>query len=136
MGIAAGLGAGTIILLLHTIPADFKIEATPPLPAATQAPVPLATPTSSAPLPSSPAARPAADWRPPVALGFGHDVPLAFAVRQIAPRWVQVSYGDNVDSRVSVSWRGGRPWNQVLGGILAPLGLHMKLEGRTLWIRS
>ena len=134
MGIAMTFGVGSIILLLHPLAVDFKIDGTAPPPAVTQGPTPLASPV--APIDSSPAPRPAFHASPPIALGFGRDVPLDFAVRQVAPRWVHVSYGDSVDRQVRVSWHGGRPWNQVLGGVLMPLGLHMKMSGSTLWIRD
>jgi hypothetical protein len=117
MGIAMTFGVGGMVLLLHSLPADFRIDGTPPPAAVIQGP-----------------ASPAPPKGPPLAVGFGQKVPLEFAVRQIAPRWLHVSYGDTVNSHMRVSWHGGRPWNQVLGGVLKPLGLHMKMSGRTLWI--
>ncbi len=134
MGIAMTFGAGGIILLLHPLAVDFKLDGTPPPPAATPVPITLAPPV--APVDSGPAPRPAVHTGPPIARGFGRDVPLEFAVRQVAPRWVHVSYGDGVVREIRVSWHGGRPWNQVLGGVLTPLGLHMKMSGGTLWIRD
>jgi hypothetical protein len=134
MGIAMSFGVGGVILLLHPLAADFKIDGNRPLPALRQGPVKLALPVN--PTDSSPVPRPAVPKGPSIAFGFGRDVPLDFAVRQVAPRWVHVSYGDSVDRQVRVSWHGGRPWNQVLGGVLMPLGLHMKMSGRTLWIHD
>jgi hypothetical protein len=131
MGIAMIFGVGSLTLLVQSMPVDFRIDGTPPPPAITQAPTPLAPPEP--PMDGHPAPPPGRRG-PPIAVGFGRDVPLEFAVRQIAPPWLHVSYGDDVDGQMRVSWRGGRPWNQVLGGVLTPLGLHMKMSGRTLWI--
>ena len=60
-----------------------------------------------------------------VAHGFGQRVPLAFAIRQVVPPRVQVSYGEGVDQAQPVSWNGGRPWDQVLRAAVRPLGLHV-----------
>jgi hypothetical protein len=133
MGIAMGFGVAGLILMLQPMPADFKIDGASHSPAVVREKVPSAptwNPATASPRPSWPARREAA-----IAVGFGRHVPLEFAVRQVAPRWVHVSYGASVDCEVPISWRGGRPWNQVLGGVLTPLGLHMTMFGRTLWIR-
>lgn len=134
MGIAMTFGVGSLILLLHPVPADFRIEGVPAPAAVTQAPVPLSPPP--VPLNGASPPRPVRHMAPAVAVGFGRDVPLEFAIRQLAPHWLHVSYGDDVDRECHVSWHGGRPWNQVLGGVLTPLGLHMTMSGRTLWIRD
>jgi hypothetical protein len=135
MDIAMGFGVGGLILMLQPMPADFKIVDTASRPAMTQVPRPLAPPLGQAASSAKPRTPPA-HTDAAIAVGFGRDVPLEFAVRQVAPRWVRVSYGENVDRQVCISWRGGRPWTQVLGGVLTPLGLHMTMSGRTLWIRG
>jgi hypothetical protein len=132
MAIGMTFGVGSFILLLHAVPADFRIEGVPAPAAVTRAPMPLSPPPGS--LDSVPPPRPVGHMAP--AVGFGRDVPLEFVVRQLAPHWLHVSYGDHVDRESRVSWHGGRPWNQVLGGVLTPLGLHMTMSGRTLWIRD
>jgi len=133
MGIAMTLGVGSLTLLLQSMPVDFRIDGTPPSPPVTQVPASLASP--EAPADGNPAPRPVRRG-PALAVGYGRDVPLEFAVRQITPHWLHVNYSDDVDGQVRVSWHGGKPWNQVLGGVLTPLGLHMKMCGRTLWIRG
>src|SRR6187551_1621546 len=40
-----------------------------------------------------------------MAYGFGNRIPLAFAVRQIVPGWVRVSYGPGANPRSLVDWR-------------------------------
>jgi hypothetical protein len=133
MGTGSVFGVGSLILLLQSMPVNFKIDGVPP-PAENQVPLPLAAPDTLGI--GSPAPRPVAQWHAPDAIGFGQNVPLAFAIRQITPRWVNVSYCDGVNSQQPVSWRGGRPWNQVLGDVLTPLGLHMKMSGRALRIEN
>jgi hypothetical protein len=63
-----------------------------------------------------------------IARGFGHDVPLAFAVRQVVPPRMRVTFGDSVDRQIRVSWDGGKPWDKVLRGVAAPLGLHIVIS--------
>ena len=60
-----------------------------------------------------------------VAQGFGQDVPLAFAVRQIVPPAVRVRYGRGVNPEQTVTWRGAAPWNHVLSAAVRPLGLKV-----------
>ena len=63
-----------------------------------------------------------------LATGFGHDVSLAFAVRQVIPPHVHIVFDQGVDRDVLVSWHGGRPWNEVIRTVVAPLGLHVTLS--------
>ena len=69
-----------------------------------------------------------------IAQGFGRDVPLAFAVRQIVPPGVAVQYGAGVDKAAIVTWTGGRPWNRVLASAIRPLGLRMTTGATTVTI--
>ncbi|MDD2859466.1 MAG: hypothetical protein PHT60_14915 [Acidiphilium sp.] len=60
----------------------------------------------------------------PVIHGFGHNVPLTFALRQIVPKGILVVVRPSVNIQtIRVSWRGGRPWNDVLQSVLAHAGL-------------
>lgn len=76
--------------------------------------------------------------RPPsrfkVAQGFGNDVPISFAARQIVPRPVSIRFGKGVDPTAMVSWRGGAPWNQVLAAAVRPLGLQIITGATTVLI--
>jgi hypothetical protein len=134
MGIAMSFGVGSLILMLQPMPADFKIDGT--LRTRAMAREKAASAPTEATAPGSPKSHLPARTGAAIAVGFGRHVPLEFAVRQVAPRWVRVSYGESVDRQVRISWRGGRPWNLVLGSVLTPLGLHMTMSGRTLWIRG
>jgi hypothetical protein len=70
-----------------------------------------------------------------VAEGFGDKVPLSFAVRQIVPKAVKVSFGPGADPTAVVDWKGGRPWNQVLRDAVAPLGLRLVMTNMAVEIR-
>lgn len=59
--------------------------------------------------------------------GFGHDVPLSFAVRQIVPMDHGVFFGDGVDTDREVSWEGGRGWREVLKDTLGEAGLSAEV---------
>src|SRR3546814_12837990 len=52
-----------------------------------------------------------------VVTGFGNEVPLSFAVRQIVPPGHEISYGAGVDVNAVVTWSGGRPWGEVLNQV-------------------
>ena len=65
-----------------------------------------------------------ARMRSVVASGFGHVVPLRFAVRQLLPRNWHIRYGQGVDPDRPVSWEGGRRWDYVLRDTVKPLGLR------------
>lgn len=108
-----------ILLAIGCMPsvaqAEFSLQATPssPLPPSPAAPAPASHPQVS---PEKP--------RTAVASGFGHEVPLRFAVRQLVPRNWRVRYGQGVDPDRLVSWEGGRPWDYVLRDAVKPLGLQ------------
>ena len=105
--------------------ADFRLEAHPTPP--TAAPL-LAVPDASA----YPVVQNEREGRSgpglslfKVAHGFGDDVPLSFAARQIVPPTVTVRYGRGVDSNAAVSWKGEAPWNRVLAAAVRPLQLRL-----------
>ena len=70
-------------------------------------------------------------WNAPqhfdVVEGFGKDMPLAMALGQIVPHKYAYSFGKGVNPGVSISWEGGKPWNEVLDDALKPLGLHAQI---------
>ena len=73
--------------------------------------------------------------RPRLVLGFGDQVPLSFACRQIIPRGVRVLYGPGASPDALVDWKGGDVWPLVLGRAIHPLGLHMVAVGTKLTIK-
>ena len=70
----------------------------------------------------------------PTAKGFGEQISLRFAARQIVPSDVALAIADNVDTTTNVSWQGGRPWNQVLLDVLKPLNLRLTITSNTALI--
>ncbi len=106
------------------------------LPASLAVSPPQAAADAAAPSPQSPAHqaakrhnRRAERHLPPDALtarGFGSKVPLAFAVRQIVPASINVSFAPGADQDALVDWQGGKRWNIVLTEAIRPLGLELK----------
>jgi hypothetical protein len=73
-------------------------------------------------------------FRAPVAHGFGHHVPLSFAVRQIVPGNLHVTYANQVDPSALVNWQGGQPWNVALVLAVRPLGYRVRVSTTTVHI--
>src|SRR5271170_7270909 len=71
----------------------------------------------------------------PVVAGFGDQVPLSFAVRQIVPARFQVAFGETVNSDARVDWKGGKPWRPTLSDAVRPLGLTVSVVGATVRIQ-
>lgn len=63
------------------------------------------------------------------AVGFGKDLPMMTAVKQIIPQDYGLSFAAGVPTNANVSWEGGRPWNEVLDLALAPHGLQAVING-------
>jgi hypothetical protein len=61
--------------------------------------------------------------------GFGDQVPLTFAVRQIVPGNFRVAYADGVNADAPVDWKGGEPWRATLADAVRPLGLAVTVSG-------
>ncbi len=68
--------------------------------------------------------------------GFGNDMPLALALRQIVPAKYAFSFGDSVNLGARVSWKGGKPWNIVLGEALSPLNIEYSIIGNSLKLEA
>lgn len=98
------------------------------------APPPLPSPVPTGPVSLAPSAElPNPSEQPKVVhhfrmtAGYGHQVPLSFAVRQIVPSGVRVTYGAGVDPGEAVDWQGGREWNKVLATTVGPLGERIEV---------
>jgi hypothetical protein len=106
----------------------------------------ISTPDASAPDASASAAphpkpkrRPLKALVPPAELalsGFGDQVPLSFAVRQIVPPHFQVAYADAVQQDAPVDWKGGEPWRATLADAVRPLGLIVTVSGPKVTIAA
>lgn len=127
--IAAALGGLSGIVIAHA-KADFALL--PSSAPAQRAATDIRSPDhdNTAKVPKAPASGFA------IARGFGEQVPLSFAVRQIVPASVKVHYGKTVDQTTPVDWKGGRPWNAVLWSAIHPLGLHLVLKDGGAWITN
>ncbi len=123
--ILTALTTATLSAAAH---ADFVITSTPPAPESpVVSEVPLKTP-ASANHPTPP--------RFKMAYGFGDQIPLSFAVRQIVPPTVKVTCGPGADPNVLVDWKGGQTWNRVLLAAVKPLGLRLVLTHAAVEIRK
>jgi hypothetical protein len=80
--------------------------------------------------------KPHASAPEPVLSGFGDQVPLTFAVRQIVPTNFQVAYADTVQKDAPVSWKGGEPWRATLADAVRPLGLIVTVNGPKVTIAA
>jgi hypothetical protein len=64
--------------------------------------------------------------------GFGKQVPLVVALRQLMPQGYTFVRGEGVDLSQSVDWQGGKVWNEVLADAIRPHGLSATLSGDTV----
>jgi hypothetical protein len=64
--------------------------------------------------------------------GFGTDMPLVLAMRQIVPPAYAYSFDPSANPGVRVSWEGGRPWDRVLDEALAPYGMKAIIAGKAV----
>lgn len=68
--------------------------------------------------------------------GFGSDIPLILALRQIVPAHYGYHFDEGISQGQRVSWDGGRPWNEVLQETLGAVDLHAVIGEGRLWIRE
>lgn len=62
------------------------------------------------------------------AVGFGSDMPLALAMRQIVPAQYAFVFDPAVNQGAKVTWNGGKPWDIVLNDALKPLGYSVSVD--------
>ena len=72
----------------------------------------------------------------PALQGFGHQIPLTFAVRQIVPAHFQVAFADAVQKDAAVDWKGGDSWRATLARAVRPLGLVITVSGPKVTIAA
>jgi hypothetical protein len=70
------------------------------------------------------------------AVGFGRDLPLALALSQVVPPEYSYSFARNVNVGTTVTWQGGKPWNQVLDDMLAQSGMAADIQDGQVTIRN
>lgn len=64
--------------------------------------------------------------------GFGNDIPLALALRQVVPARYAFNFEKGVNAGQKISWQGGKPWNEVLSAALEPIGVEFEIKRSTL----
>jgi hypothetical protein len=69
-----------------------------------------------------------------IATGFGAQVPLAFAIRQMAPDGYEIILEPPANPDSPVDWRGGKPWTQALAAAVQPLGLAVSVHDKSITI--
>jgi hypothetical protein len=68
--------------------------------------------------------------------GFGHQIPLTFAVRQIVPTYFKVAFAEAVRKDAAVDWKGGHSWRETLAEAVRPLGLVIIVSGPKVTIAA
>lgn len=68
------------------------------------------------------------------AVGFGNDMPLALAVQQIVPPGYAYSFAQSVNAGQRVSWSGGKAWDLVLKETLEPIGMDIRINGKSVMV--
>ena len=123
---------------IHDLPPEQVLKA-PSTPSAPAAPAVRAQYT---PPPVSPAPTPAQQPLHPVSPmdevvnGFGKDVPLVTAVRQLVPASYTYKFTPDVDLGTTVSWNGGQSLRDTLSTVLASGGYTYDLQGNMISITS
>ena len=70
----------------------------------------------------------------PVLEGFGKEIPLALALRDIVPSQYAYAFNNSADAGLLVSWRGGKPWQDVLNDALESHNLISAVQDQMLVI--
>ncbi len=103
--------------------------------------VPMNRPTAIAPTPPMAQPQPAPAIQQPsslndLAVGFGKDLPLVTAMRQIIPADYTYVMDQDIETGASISWQGGQPWPIVLDNALSQKGLRSEIDGKIIRIKS
>lgn len=117
-----------------TPPQQSDDYAPPPPVQAQPATPPYATPAISLPPPAS--MIPSSPEMDRIVTGFGNDMPLALALRDVVPPQYAYSFGRGVNPGMRVSWQGGQPWSMVVEQMIAPLALTSRVYGSTVVIEA
>ncbi len=66
--------------------------------------------------------------------GFGSDIPLESAAKQIAPEGTTITFADGVDRSTAVSFSNAADWQTSLSSAVAKKGLKADISGNTVTI--
>ena len=68
--------------------------------------------------------------------GFGRDVPLSYALTSIVPSGYGYAFGSDVNPALPITWKGGKPWNQVLLDAVRDQGLFIHIDAQKVSIQK
>ena len=71
-----------------------------------------------------------------MAQGFGNDVPLALALRQIVPADFGYAVQNNANLGLRVDWSGNKPWDEVLNAAINKYDLEAVVIEKTVLIKK
>jgi hypothetical protein len=81
------------------------------------------------------------EWAPTPAVketlplqGFGKDLPLVLALRQIVPVDYAYGFASNDLAGTRIDWQGGKPWPSVLSDSLSAAGLRADISDKAVLI--
>jgi hypothetical protein len=69
-------------------------------------------------------------------IGFGKDIPLELAVRQIVPGDVKVTIEDGVDTKAKVSWGDETSWKKAVSGAASSAGYVVAITDDSVKVMS
>jgi len=69
-----------------------------------------------------------------IAHGFGTQIPLEFAVKQIVPSGFTVQFERGVNKQSPVEWHGEQTWSSALRQAVKPLELKVRIEAKVVHI--
>ncbi len=110
---------------------SLSVAVVKPVESQKMAPLPHLQTKAQPPAPMAPA-MPAQNFA--VIEGFGKDMPLALAMRQIVPANYAFSFAQGVNPGQRISWSGGAPWNIVLQKSVESSGLDAQITDQTVVI--
>ncbi len=117
-------------------PAPVAEQPAPPQAPGVPAAEPVTAPVPATPDPSASQPQAASDLDMTPVQGFGKDIPLVIALRQVAPPHYAYKFDANVSPGQKVSWEGGKPWPQVLSDMLSASKLQVVIVGNTITVQQ
>lgn len=97
---------------------------------------PILRPTQPTIAPAPVKAQPTMASQNDLAVGFGKDLPISTAMKQVVPDGYTYLIDDGITGGKTVSWNGGKPWPQVLNDMVQPLGLTASVDGKIVRITN
>ncbi len=110
------------------------LDTTQPAPPEAEAiqPTPLMSATPAAPTPIITTNIATNDNAADVIQGFGKDIPLVIALRDIVPAGYAYAFTDKAIAGTKISWQGGKSWGTVLSDALSSKGIVFSTTGHVI----